>query len=153
MPSPTCCVLSHKPRLNLKTKLQLYSVPRNSTNLLLCTVPHPATERVTVHFFSSVKPSTGNNSAASKDRFPSLAMSPRKCKLSKSMLRTLKMLAGLPLRNKKNKKSGGRPCMVHNVCVYAVRGIGGLKNEAQRNVKPDHLCTVPRYRTKLRNYF
>jgi hypothetical protein len=24
-----------------------------------------------------------------------------------------------------------------NVRVYAVRGIGGLKNEAQRNVKPD----------------
>ena len=40
-----------------------------------------------------------------------------------------------------------------NVSVYAVRGIGGLKNEAQRNVKPDHLQTVPRYRTKLRNYF
>ena len=43
--------------------------------------------------------------------------------------------------------------MAGNVCVYAVRGIGGLKNEAQRNVKPDHLQTVPRYRTKLRNYF
>ena len=28
------------------------------------------------------------------------------------------------------------------VCVYAVRGIGGLKNEAQRNVKPDLLRTV-----------
>jgi hypothetical protein len=40
-----------------------------------------------------------------------------------------------------------------NVYVYAVRGIGGLKNEAQRNVKPDHLQTVPRYRTKLRKYF
>jgi hypothetical protein len=26
-----------------------------------------------------------------------------------------------------------------------VRGIGGLKNEAQRNVKPDLLRTVPRY--------
>ena len=39
------------------------------------------------------------------------------------------------------------------VCVYAVRGIGGLKNEAQRNVKPDHLQTVHRYRTKLRKYF
>ena len=39
------------------------------------------------------------------------------------------------------------------VCVYAVRGIGGLKNGAQRNVKPDHLQTVHRYRTKLRNYF
>ncbi|HCW07989.1 MAG TPA: hypothetical protein DGG95_11570 [Cytophagales bacterium] len=34
-----------------------------------------------------------------------------------------------------------------NVCVYAVRGIGGLKNEAQRNVKPDLLRTVPRDRT------
>jgi len=40
-----------------------------------------------------------------------------------------------------------------NVCVYAVRGIGGLKNEAQRNVKPDLLRTVARYRTKLRKYF
>src|SRR5690242_11143723 len=40
-----------------------------------------------------------------------------------------------------------------NVYVYAVRGIGGLINEAQRNVKPDHLQTVPRYRTKLRNCF
>jgi hypothetical protein len=40
-----------------------------------------------------------------------------------------------------------------NVYVYAVRGIGGLKNEAQRNVKPDHLRPVPRYRTKLRKYF
>jgi hypothetical protein len=37
--------------------------------------------------------------------------------------------------------------MVHNVCVYAVGGIGGLKNEAQRNVKPDLLRTVPRDRT------
>ena len=26
-----------------------------------------------------------------------------------------------------------------NVGVYEVRGIGGLKNEAQRNVKPDLL--------------
>jgi hypothetical protein len=43
--------------------------------------------------------------------------------------------------------------MAYNVCVYAVRGIGGLKNEAQRNVKPDLLRTVPRYRTKLRKYF
>jgi hypothetical protein len=32
-----------------------------------------------------------------------------------------------------------------NVCVYAVWGIGGLKNEAQRNVKPDLLLTVQRY--------
>jgi hypothetical protein len=40
-----------------------------------------------------------------------------------------------------------------NVCVCEVRGIGVLKNEAKRNVKPDHLRTVPRYRTKLRNYF
>jgi len=30
-----------------------------------------------------------------------------------------------------------------------VRGIGGLKNEAQRNVKPDLLRTVPRDRTTL----
>ena len=29
------------------------------------------------------------------------------------------------------------------VCVYAVRGIGGLKNEAQRNVKPDHFHICP----------
>jgi len=36
-----------------------------------------------------------------------------------------------------------------NVCVYAVRGIGGLKNEAQRNVKPDLLRIVPRDRTTL----
>lgn len=36
-----------------------------------------------------------------------------------------------------------------NVYVYAVRGIGGLKNEAQRNVKPDLLRTVPRDRTTL----
>ena len=36
-----------------------------------------------------------------------------------------------------------------NVCVYAVRGIGGFKNEAQRNVKPDLLRTVPRNRTTL----
>jgi hypothetical protein len=34
-----------------------------------------------------------------------------------------------------------------NVCVYAVWGIGGLKNEAQRNVKPDLLRTVPRDQT------
>ena len=38
----------------------------------------------------------------------------------------------------------GRICpranpIVANGGVYAVRGIGGLKNEAQRNVKPDHL--------------
>jgi hypothetical protein len=37
--------------------------------------------------------------------------------------------------------------MLHNVCVYAVWGIGGLKNEAQRNVKPDLLRTVPRDQT------
>ena len=37
-----------------------------------------------------------------------------------------------------------------NVSVYAVRGIGGLKNEAQRNVKPDLHVIVPRDRTKLR---
>ncbi len=43
--------------------------------------------------------------------------------------------------------------MPHNVCVYAVRGIGGLKNEAQRNVKPDPLRTVHRGWTKLRNEF
>jgi hypothetical protein len=29
------------------------------------------------------------------------------------------------------------------VCVYAVRGIGGLKNEAQRNVKADLLRNCP----------
>jgi hypothetical protein len=34
-----------------------------------------------------------------------------------------------------------------NVCVYAVWGMGGLKNEAQRNVKPDLLRTVPRDQT------
>jgi len=39
--------------------------------------------------------------------------------------------------------------IVHNVCVYAVWGIGGLKNEAQRNVKPDLLRTVPRDQTTL----
>ena len=38
-----------------------------------------------------------------------------------------------------------------NVGVYAVRGMGGLKNEAQRNVKPDLLRTVPHTETKLRN--
>jgi hypothetical protein len=37
--------------------------------------------------------------------------------------------------------------MAANVCVYAVWGIGGLKNEAQRNVKPDLLRTVPRDQT------
>jgi hypothetical protein len=36
------------------------------------------------------------------------------------------------------KFSGG---IANDVGVYAVRGIGGLKNEAQRNVKPD-LSTV-----------
>jgi len=40
-----------------------------------------------------------------------------------------------------------------NVYVYAVRGLGGLKNVAQRNVKPDLHVSVPRHRTKLRNYF
>ena len=35
------------------------------------------------------------------------------------------------------------------VCVYAVWGIGGLKNEAQRNVKPDLLRTVHRDQTTL----
>jgi hypothetical protein len=43
--------------------------------------------------------------------------------------------------------------LVHNVCVYAVRGIGGQKNVAQRNVLPDLHVSVPRYKTKLRNYF
>ena len=43
--------------------------------------------------------------------------------------------------------------MATNVCVYAVAGIGGLKNVAQRNVKPDHHVTVPRGFTKLRNGF
>ena len=41
--------------------------------------------------------------------------------------------------------------MSANVCVYAVRGIGGLKNVAKRNVKPDLLVTVHRYKSKLRN--
>jgi hypothetical protein len=43
--------------------------------------------------------------------------------------------------------------MTGNVCVYLVAGLGGFKNEAQRNVKPDHSETLPRYRTKLRNQF
>ena len=42
-----------------------------------------------------------------------------------------------------------RLAIAANVCVYAVRGIGGLKNEAQRNVKPDLLRTVPRDQTTL----
>jgi hypothetical protein len=33
--------------------------------------------------------------------------------------------------------------MAHNVYVYAVAGLGGFKNEAQRNVKPDLLQIVP----------
>jgi hypothetical protein len=43
--------------------------------------------------------------------------------------------------------------MAANVCVYLVAGVGGLKNEAQRNVKPDQHRFVPRHRTKLRNEF
>ncbi len=43
--------------------------------------------------------------------------------------------------------------MVDNVCVYLVAGIGGFKNVAQRNVKPDHSETLHRYRAKLRNQF
>jgi hypothetical protein len=39
--------------------------------------------------------------------------------------------------------------IAHNVCAYAVRGTGGLKNEAQRNAKPDLLQTVPRDRPTL----
>ena len=35
--------------------------------------------------------------------------------------------------------------ITHNVGAYAVAGIGGLKNEAQRNVKPDLLRPVPHY--------
>lgn len=44
--------------------------------------------------------------------------------------------------------------MTHNMGVYAVRGIGGLKNEVQRNVKPDLPRTVPRDQTtfKLLNF-
>jgi hypothetical protein len=38
-----------------------------------------------------------------------------------------------------------------NVYVYAVREMGGLENEAQRNVKTDLLQIVPRHRTTLRN--
>ncbi|GMQ33691.1 hypothetical protein Ataiwa_19630 [Algoriphagus taiwanensis] len=41
--------------------------------------------------------------------------------------------------------------LTHNVCVYAVWGIGGLKNEAQRNVKPDLHVIVPRHRTLFEN--
>jgi hypothetical protein len=29
------------------------------------------------------------------------------------------------------------------LCVYLVAGVGGLKNVAQRNVKPDLLCKCP----------
>jgi hypothetical protein len=39
------------------------------------------------------------------------------------------------------------PGMLHNVCVYAVAGLGGFKNAAQRNVKPDMQYIVPRDRT------
>ncbi|MCS6973380.1 MAG: hypothetical protein N2044_06225 [Cyclobacteriaceae bacterium] len=39
--------------------------------------------------------------------------------------------------------------LTNNVYVYAVRGIGGLKNEAQRSVKPDLLRIVHRNRTTL----
>ena len=46
--------------------------------------------------------------------------------------------------------------IVHNVGAYAVAGLGGLENEAQRNVKPDQLRTVhqPKYlkETNLRIY-
>ena len=35
--------------------------------------------------------------------------------------------------------------MSHNVWVCAVAGIGGLKNVAKRNVKPDQLRPVPRH--------
>lgn len=44
------------------------------------------------------------------------------------------------------------PASLHTIfCVYASVRIGGLKNEAQQNVKPDHIRTVPRYHIKLRN--
>ena len=33
--------------------------------------------------------------------------------------------------------------MAGNVCVYLVAGVGGLKNGAQRNVKPDHHRPCP----------
>jgi hypothetical protein len=39
--------------------------------------------------------------------------------------------------------------MAHNVCINPVVGIGGLKNKAQRNIKPDHL----RKRSALANEF
>lgn len=35
--------------------------------------------------------------------------------------------------------------MAHNVCVYAVAGIGGLSNGAKRNAKADQLRPVPRH--------
>jgi hypothetical protein len=41
--------------------------------------------------------------------------------------------------------------MHHNVCVYLVAGLGGFKNEAKRNVKPDQHRNYPPLRTKLRN--
>ena len=34
----------------------------------------------------------------------------------------------------RNETVNCRAGITHNVCVYAVRGIGGLKNVAQRNV-------------------
>jgi hypothetical protein len=37
--------------------------------------------------------------------------------------------------------------LTYNVCVYAVAGLGGFINAAQRNVKPDLLYIVPRDRT------
>ena len=32
--------------------------------------------------------------------------------------------------------------MMHNVGAYAVAGLGGLENEAKRNVKPDQLRAI-----------
>jgi hypothetical protein len=43
--------------------------------------------------------------------------------------------------------------LTYNVCVYLVAGVGGFKNVAQRNVKPDHLRNSPPLHTKLRNQF
>ena len=35
--------------------------------------------------------------------------------------------------------------LTYNVYVYLVAGVGGFKNVAQRNVKPDHSETLHRY--------
>ena len=41
--------------------------------------------------------------------------------------------------------------LVHNVCVSAVAGIGGLNNGAKRNVKADQLRPVPRHNVNKEN--